>query len=280
MPQLYFSLPCANPEVYEMLAIPAFEDNYVWLYMNKETERGIAVDPGDGMAALAVAVCYNVQISNIFLTHHHPDHTAGVRELVHWLCCKDDTMKHLVPVYGPKREWIPTVTHKLSDGDKVSVPGFPSFTILSIPGHTKGHLGYYSADAGILFCGDTLFTGGCGRLFEGTPERLFHSLQKIDALPPETLIYCGHEYTEKNLAFALTVEPNNPDLQKRYKEVCALREKKQPTVPSTLRIEQQTNPFLRTHSPEIAACVSEKLGRSDLSEVEIFAALRSWKDSF
>jgi hydroxyacylglutathione hydrolase len=275
----YFSLPCANPN-YEMVAIPAFEDNYIWLYINKKTATAIVVDPGDGMAALGVVVSYNVQISAILITHHHSDHSAGIYKLVHWLCGEDNTLTDLIPVYGPKREWIPQVTHKLSDGDVVSIPDFDPFTILSIPGHTKGHIAYHSTYAGTLFCGDTLFTGGCGRLFEGTPAKLFNSLQKINALPLETLIYCGHEYTEKNLAFALTVEPNNVDLQERYKAVCALRKKKQPTVPSTLLTEQQTNPFLRTRSKEIVAHVSQALGRSDLSEVEIFATLRSWKDNF
>lgn len=275
----YFPLPCANPN-YEMVAITAFEDNYIWLYLNKETGTSIVVDPGDGMSALGVVVAYNIKVSAVFITHHHPDHTAGIYKLLHWLCCEDDTLLHLIPVYGPKREWIPQLTHKLSHGDEVCIPNFDPFTILSVPGHTKGHIAYYNASAGILFCGDTLFTGGCGRLFEGTPARLFDSLQKINALPPETLIYCAHEYTEKNLAFALTVEPDNLDLQNRYREVHQLRKKNQPTVPSTLRLEQQTNPFLRTHSPEIVARASKELGRSDLSEVEIFAALRLWKDNF
>jgi hydroxyacylglutathione hydrolase len=265
---------------YQVVPIPAFDDNYIWLCINNSTNTAIVVDPGDGMSALGAVVSYNVQVSAIFITHHHRDHTAGIGKLIYWLCGKDDTLKHLIPVYGPKREWIPAVTHKLSHFDEIHVPDFEAFTIMSIPGHTKGHIGYFNAEAGILFCGDTLFAGGCGRLFEGTPERMLKSLQQINRLPMFTKIYPAHEYTQKNLEFALTVEPNNLDLQKRYQDVCALRKKNLPTAATILHVERQTNPFLRTNSPEIIASVSKRLGRTDLSEVEIFAALRAWKDSF
>ncbi|MEY3182480.1 MAG: hypothetical protein RLZ35_465 [Pseudomonadota bacterium] len=265
---------------YKMIAIPAFNDNYIWLYMNEESNTGIVVDPGDGMAALGTVVSYNVSISAVFITHHHRDHIGGIYSLLHWLCCEDDSLLHEIPVYGPKREWIPRVSHQLSDTETLSIPHFPLFEILEIPGHTRGHIGYYNREKGILFCGDTLFGGGCGRIFEGTPEILFKSLQKINQLPPETLIYCAHEYTEKNLAFALSIEPNNLALQERYSQVCALRKKNEPTVPSTLALEQQTNPFLRTNAKEVVEKVSTQLGKKDLSPVEIFATLRAWKDDF
>lgn len=260
---------------YTMVAAPAFKDNYIWLYINKNTKSCIVVDPGDGQAALGAAAAHDVRVSAIFITHHHADHSGGILDMLRDIGAKDNLGKAPIPVYGPRGESILGVTHKVSEGDTVSVPGFDPFAILDIPGHTKGHIAYYSAKAGILFCGDTLFAGGCGRLFEGTPEMLFNSLKKMNALPPDTLVYCAHEYTEKNLAFALTVEPHNLDLQKRYKEVCALREKQQPTIPSTLLIEQQTNPFLRTDSAEIRRYLAQSG-----SPVEIFAALRSLKDSF
>jgi hydroxyacylglutathione hydrolase len=254
---LDFIVPSTNPE-YQMLGIPAFQDNYIWLYVNTRTKTGIVVDPGDAAPVLSVLDKRAIRLAAIFITHHHQDHTGGVSALAEAALLSYPGTA--LPIYGPAQESIASVTHPLSEGDKVSVPGFPSFTILDIPGHTRGHIAYYGA--GLLFCGDTLFTAGCGRLFEGTPATLFNSLQKINQLPPDTLIYCAHEYTEKNLAFALTVDPHNQALQDRYKQVQEQRAKFQATVPSELGLEQKTNPFLRT------------------DRLDIFTALRAAKDRF
>ncbi len=265
---------------YQVVPIPAFTNNYIWLCINKRTGTAIVVDPGDGLSALEGVVSHKVQVSAIFITHHHLDHSAGIEALTQGLSAQDKTVKQPIPVYGPKQEWIPAVTHQLSHFDTVHVPDFEPFNVMCVPGHTKGHIAYYNPGIGILFCGDTLFAGGCGRLFEGTPERLLKSLQQINALPADTKIYPAHEYTQKNLAFALTVEPQNLDLQKRYQEICALRQKNLPTAATTLSVERKTNPFLRTASPAIIRHVSTQLGRRDLNEVDIFATLRGWKDSF
>jgi hydroxyacylglutathione hydrolase len=184
-----------------------------------------------------------------------------------------------VPVYGPKHEPIETLTHKVGGGDRVDVPAIgASFTVYDIPGHTRAHIAYYGEKS--LFCGDTLFACGCGRVFEGTPEQLYASLQKLAALPDETLVYCGHEYTLANIEFAKAVEPANAALGERERSESAVRAQGRPTLPSTLARERATNPFLRCAEPAVIESANKYLGARASTPVQVFAALRDWKNRF
>lgn len=250
-------------------AIPAFTDNYLWLL----TRGGdaVIVDPGDAAPVLQVLEARGLRLTAILITHWHPDHTGGITKLLD----KVGT----VPVYGPRAEFsrIPQITHQLDDGDKVDVLG-QTFDVLAVPGHTLGHIAYFSD--GQLFCGDTLFSAGCGRLFEGTPEQMHASLDRLAALPPQTKIYCTHEYTMSNLAFAITVEPQNKALLGRLDEVRQLRAAKQPSLPSSLEIELATNPFLRTTVHGVIKAAQAHSNQLSSKPDQVFAALRRWKDEF
>lgn len=264
----------------EIIRIPAFKDNYIWLLVNRETQQGAVVDPGDASPVVEILSAQSIQLSEILITHHHLDHCGGVAELLeHCAGAKP------IPVFAPKHERnpIPHSSYPLVEGNTISLSIGIQFQILDIPGHTLGHIAYVGD--GKLFCGDTLFTGGCGRLFEGTAEQMLHSLQKLKALPNETLVYCGHEYTLNNLLFANTLESGNTDLQKRLQAVKQLRDKNEATVPSLLIEELQTNPFLRCDTPSIIQA-AHRLYKSPFpelsldSEVNIFLAIRRLKDSF
>jgi len=252
-------------------AVPAFRDNYIWLLNgNRDTQPGRAtaiVDPGDARPVVQALDELELIPVAILITHHHPDHIGGVKEL----CAR-----FRIPVYGPAQEDIPDITHPLREGDRVELSGLPAFDILEVPGHTSGHIAYAGKQS--LFCGDTLFAGGCGRLFEGTAAQLHSSLQKLALLPDDTWIYCAHEYTLSNLDFALAVEPENPALQSRIQQTRQLRQGHKATVPSQLRIEKLTNPFLRCHIPAVIAAVEQYSGHTVSPGVETFAALRHWKD--
>jgi hydroxyacylglutathione hydrolase len=216
-----------------------------------------------------------LSLTAILLTHHHPDHVGGVEALLRHV--NDPNF----PVYGPSREEIAGVTVRLNEGDKVEI-GAPqlSFDVLDVPGHTSGHIAYVEREQGWLFCGDTLFACGCGRLFEGTPAQMTDSLAKLAALPPETLVYCAHEYTVGNVRFALAAEPGNRALQARLAAEEEKRAQNKPTVPSTIGLEKQTNPFLRCAEPEILRGLQAG-GRIDGSDpVAALAALREWKNGF
>lgn len=250
-------------------AIPALKDNYIWTLINTETSEVIIVDPGESMPAIHFLSQNNLSLTAILVTHHHWDHTNGIGEL------KD---KYDVKVYGAKIENIPTVTHALNDQEIFKIENFPEFLAISIPGHTLGHMAYYGN--GLLFSGDTLFSAGCGRLFEGTAEQLYTSLQKLSALPDETKIYCGHEYTQKNLQFAHLVEPNNADILNRLNEVNRLRQANLPSLPSSLYQEKLTNPFLRCDSDELITNVEKFSNQKLVNTVDVFTCLRKWKDSY
>lgn len=260
----------------EIIPVQAFTDNYIWLIREAGQSKVWIVDPGDAAPVLDRLHADNLEAAGIVLTHHHPDHTGGVNELLE---------HHDLIVHGPCSDRIPQVTHPLADGDTVSIAGCQA-TVIEVPGHTMDHIAFHfpmtgEADAApMLFCGDTLFAGGCGRLFEGTPAMMHESLSRLAALLPDTRVYCAHEYTLANLIFANTAEPDNPDLQRRLARVRELRNGNHITLPSTIIEELRTNPFLRCRSAGIVQQLTQRLGRVPDDETHAFAALRQWKDSF
>ncbi len=255
-------------------AIPAFTDNYLWLLARGS--EAVVVDPGDAAPVRAFLDREGLQLTTILITHWHPDHIGGIATLA----------GHALPVYGPAAEAsrIPGLTQPLADGERLQVLGL-EFEVLAVPGHTLGHIAYYSAPSaaapeGLLFCGDTLFSAGCGRLFEGSPQQMHDSLSRLAALPPRTPVYCTHEYTLSNLAFAWAVEPYNAALGARIAEVQALRAAGLPSLPSAMAVERASNPFLRTDQAAVHAAAERWAGAPLISTTEVFAALRRWKDSY
>lgn len=251
--------------------IRAFNDNYIWL-LEDGSDQAVVVDPGEADPVTKALSSQNLTLAGILVTHHHFDHTGGVASLAStWAC----------PVYAPENPAIDAVTQRVSAGDTVDVLGC-RFEVLAVPGHTLDHIAYFrSGEAPLLFCGDTLFAGGCGRVFEGTFPMMFESLQRLAALPDETRVYCAHEYTLANLAFAQAVEPDNAELLERIAHARELREQDKPTVPSLLSTERATNPFLRCSQDSVlqglaAAGRQAETGRPQ----DRFAELRQWKDSF
>jgi hydroxyacylglutathione hydrolase len=256
-----------------VLAVPAFKDNYLWLV--HDGVNAAAIDPGDSGPILAALAAHKLTLTAILLTHHHADHIGGVPQL----------LSHArVPVFGPRNDNISVVTEPLGEGDLVDVPGLElALRVLDVPGHTRGHIAYVRATPGAhwLFCGDTLFAGGCGRLFEGTPAQMTDSLGKLAALPDDTSVFCAHEYTLANLRFACAVEPGNEQLQQRLRRDTATRAAGQATVPSSIGLEKATNPFLRYREPEIIEhlVAAHRLDKG-AAPVAAFAALREWKNTF
>jgi hydroxyacylglutathione hydrolase len=253
-----------------VLPVPAFNDNYLWLIHNGT--QAVVVDPGDAQPILKVLDAQKLSLNAILLTHHHGDHVGGVAELL---------SRYKVPVFGPRNDRIASVTVPLSEGNSVDLPELGlNFSVLDVPGHTLGHIAYFSIEQKWLFCGDTLFAGGCGRLFEGTPAQMIASLSKLAALPDNTLVYCAHEYTLSNLRFAKEVEPHNENLLTRIKEEQDKRDHGLPTIPSTIGLEKSTNPFLRYAHPAITEKISREQKVSSGEPIAIFAALREWKNNY
>ena len=254
-----------------IVPVRAFSDNYIWVI--RDQHYAAVVDPGDATPVLDYLQREHLQLIAILNTHHHNDHVGGNATLLR------EFPAAAIPVYGPKNESIATLTHRLGEGDKVHLAEFSlSFSVLDIPGHTAGHIAYYGAN--LLFCGDTLFACGCGRLFEGTAPQMYASLQKLAALPAATLVYCGHEYTRANIRFAREVEPGNPGLIELAATVEKLHIQNIPTLPSTVAMEKATNPFLRCQQPEIIQAASNYLGKPLPDPVSVFTAVRNWKDDF
>jgi hydroxyacylglutathione hydrolase len=251
--------------MFEILLIPAFKDNYIWLLVRDG--RAAVVDPGDAAPVIARLEALQLQLETILITHHHADHQGGVGELI---------QRWQPRVYGPAAESITGCSDPLLGGETIEVLG-QEVAVLPVGGHTRAHLAYHVP--GAVFCGDTLFGAGCGRLFEGTPAQMCDSLARIAALPDDTRIYCAHEYTEANLRFAVAVEPDNAALRERVERVAQIRSAGLSSVPSSLREEKATNPFLRCAEPGVIAA-AQAHGATEASLVEVFAAIRGWRNTF
>ena len=255
-------------EMTTIAPIRAFKDNYIWC-LRRGTHAAV-VDPGDAGPVFDYLRAEDLQLTAILNTHHHADHVGGNAGLL---------SKYNVPVFGPAREIIPAVTQKLAEGEEIEVPGIGlRQRVLDIPGHTAGHIAFYGD--GMLLCGDTLFSCGCGRLFEGTPAQMLASLQTLAALPTETRVYCAHEYTLANIRFALAVEPGNVDLQARAAAAAETRRRGEPTVPSTIGLELATNPFMRCDVPAVRDAAARREKGAETAALRTFAALREWKNGF
>jgi len=252
----------------EIVPLPAFADNYLWLLLRGDA--AVIVDPGDAAPVEQALAARKARLTAILVTHHHFDHVGGIAALA---------SRHEVPVYGPAAEAgaIKGLTRPLREGDCVEVLD-TTLAVWEVPGHTLGHIAYVADD--FVLCGDTLFAAGCGRLFEGTAAQLHASLSRLAALPPDTRVYCTHEYTLANLAFAAAVEPGQPAIQDEIARVRALRAQGLPSLPTTIGHERRINPFLRADAPAVAAAARRQSGQPLSGDLEVFAALRRWKDGF
>ena len=254
--------------------IPAFNDNYLWLIDNGQD--AVVVDPGDANAVFDHLTKSQLNLVAILVTHHHADHTGGVQALKQRYGCH---------VIGPAQESIAGLDQTCSEGELISIPELDmTFKVLEVPGHTLGHIAYFAtatqSHGNLLFCGDTLFSGGCGRLFEGTASQMWHSIQKIMALPDDTQIFPAHEYTLANLQFAEQVEPDNDQLLGYKRQVTVWRSQARPSLPAILAREKQINPFMRVQSASVITAAEKRLKRAAASSDEVFAAIRRWKDIF
>lgn len=270
-PKMHLCALLSDRTMIKIDALPAFSDNYIWLLQDPERRHCAVVDPGDAAPVEAwLAAHPGWQLSDILITHHHFDHVGGIERL------KAATGAR---VLGPANEKIPGCDLALHDGDQVDVLG-QRFSVYAVPGHTLGHIAYVQAEQHWLFCGDTLFAGGCGRLFEGSPEQMHQSLSRLAALPEQTQVFCTHEYTLSNLRFAAAVEPENQQIKQRLEQVGQWREAGQISLPSSIALERATNPFLRSSEPAVSAMIAERDGPASRSPAQVFAALRAWKDHF
>lgn len=283
-----FDLMTSSEQPLTVIPVPAFKDNYLWLLVrgNESGQVGgnaVVVDPGDAPPVEAALARHGLRLRAILLTHHHADHVGGVQALI------DARRGEDLAVYGPAGESIDGVTRTVRDGDCIVLDALGiSFDVIDVPGHTRGHIAYYGGPEHLskgdgdplVFCGDTLFAAGCGRLFEGTPQQMHASLSKLAALPSNTRVYCAHEYTLANLRFARTVEPGNPALIARERGAIATRERGAATLPSTIGLERATNPFLRSDEPTVRQAADQRKPGAGASALETFTAIRQWKDSF
>jgi hydroxyacylglutathione hydrolase len=251
--------------------VRAFSDNYIWLIRASDGSAAAAVvDPGDARPVEAMLERHGLALRAILVTHHHGDHVDGVQALA---------ARHAVPAWGPARESLPCTVQPLDDGDVVHIETLGlEFSVIAVPGHTLGHIAY--TGHGAVFCGDTLFSAGCGRLFEGTPAQMLSSLDQLAALPDDTLVYCAHEYTLGNLRFAHAADPDNDDVRTALAQVTGMRDRDEITVPSTLGRERRINPFLRCREPGVRAAAERHAGRPLATPLEVFATVRGWKDGF
>ncbi|MFZ2508608.1 MAG: hydroxyacylglutathione hydrolase [Steroidobacteraceae bacterium] len=255
----------------EIRPIPAFTDNYIWLLAAPDAANRVAVvDPGDAEPVLRELGSRQLRLDAILLTHHHADHVGGTAQLV---------AATGADVFGPARERLPVEVRRLAGGDRARLSSLGlEFEVIDVPGHTAGHIAYFGHDA--VFCGDTLFSAGCGRLFEGTAGQLLASLDTLAVLPDSTAVYCGHEYTVANLRFAMTVESQNPEIPDYARRAQARRAAGTPTLPSTIGLEKRVNPFLRSRVDNVRSSAESHAGKALPTPVAVFAELRSWKDRF
>jgi hydroxyacylglutathione hydrolase len=254
----------------QVTPVRAFADNYIWLiHSPHDTRQVVAVDPGDAMPVRQALQNQSLVLRGILLTHHHNDHVGGVANLL---------QDHRVPVFGPANEAVPGDPRLMREGDRAVFDELGlHFEVLDVPGHTAGHIAF--TGHGALFCGDTLFSGGCGRLFEGTAEQMVGSLAKLASLPQDTRVYCAHEYTVSNLRFALAVEPHNDETAEYLRECLTRRERHEATVPSDIRRERNVNPFLRCDRQTVIQAAEARAGKR-LNPTEVFTVIRQWKDGF
>ncbi len=254
--------------------VSAFHDNYIWVFRASESKECYVVDPGDSNAVIDFLGLEQLELAGILITHHHHDHTGGIRKLL---------SHKSVPVYGPASGQIQSITNPLKEGDSIELSG-SHFSVIATPGHTLDHLVYYMPGTEdldpLIFCGDTLFSGGCGRLFEGSAEQMQQSMDKLTALPDNTRVYCAHEYTQANLTFANALEPDNPILQNYIIAVNKLRANNMPSLPSTISLEREINPFMRTRNKTIIDQANTQMGLTSHSPSEVFGAIRALKDNF
>jgi hydroxyacylglutathione hydrolase len=259
-----------SEQALSVTALPAFNDNYIWLIDNGT--HAAVIDPGDAAVVMTELQKRSLSLHAILLTHRHDDHIGGVPKLL---------SEYDVSVYGPKNDDISGINHPLQEGDPLTIEALGlSLTVLDVPGHTSGHIAYYARMRRWLFCGDMLFGAGCGRMFEGTPETMIAALAKFAALPDDTLVFAAHEYTLSNLKFALEIEPDNPDIIRRVQDDSAKRDRNQPTLPSTIGLEKKTNPFLRNMEPNVLERLLSLGLIKSKNAVDAFAAMREWKNIY